>query len=462
MDSPAAELDSTRELARNLPALVAQLKALRTDMERKSKLYDALLLDQATRDPSKPTGEASDSSAALADRPSERQSIFTPFANADLDPRASQMFGDEALLDDGHYANTLVSRQSSMMMRQQQQRAPQRPVHHYQHPTASYSPYRATGDYTVMWVSGECGISLRNFSRKDSKIGAQIAVLQHADGVTTGISNCRLGDQLVSVNDDRVDTLRFREIVEKLKTTRRPVSLGFRTNPNVQTSPRASTTPPNSGFSNTTGGSRHNKLFSRSGSFRPRLSLKKKEKASSPSRPEPRQTLSEGGSRSSSGGFFEEEESGDTVRETMDHFGYEDSNGNREAARASGGRTSLNSEFASTADRATTTSVRSSTSTMSDDVEMWCKEQEEMHSGIIVLLTETVMRCEKLQQENMDQLENLMQLTPSSPRTSDRSSSTASSFTETLGKELDLKSDDMAVKSSVSAAATSVLASPIA
>ncbi|KAG6584589.1 uncharacterized protein IUM83_07939 [Phytophthora cinnamomi] len=284
METPAAADDGSAamELARNLPALVKQLKALREDMERKSKLYDALLLSAA--DGLEPRAAHAHSAAAASGLDGSqigmRGSIFTPFANSQLDPRASQMTLEDlsaldAALDDAHYSNTLVSRQSSIMMRQQQQQyrqASRRTQHRptYAAPTGRVGP----DNYTVMWVSGECGISLRNFSRKDNKVGAQIAVLQHADGVTTGISNCRLGDQLVSVNDERVDSLRFREIVDKLKTTRRPISLGFRTNPNVATSPRGATSP-SSSFSNTTGGSRSSNFFSRGSS--------KRNKATSPS-----------------------------------------------------------------------------------------------------------------------------------------------------------------------------------
>jgi hypothetical protein len=426
--SPAEDTTAAMELARNLPALVAQLKALREDMERKSKLYDSLL--QQAQDPSAHTnGYGPPHAAVNAQSPPAapldmsqsgmRGSIFTPFANSQLDPRASQMSLEDlsalnGALEDSHYANTLVSRQSSIMLRQQQQQYRPAPRRSQQQPR--YSSYVPTGrvgpdNYTVIWVSGECGISLRNFSRKDNKVGAQIAVLQHADGVTTGISNCRLGDQLVSVNGDKVDALRFREIVEKLKTTRRPISLGFRTNANVQTSPRAASSPLGS-FSNTTGGSRSSSFFSRDS----QRSKKKHSKAAPPS-VEDRHSVS-GGSHPKTSGFFDEDESSDVVHEIIDHPGY------GELARSSSG------EAAACADRATTTSVQSSSSTLSDDVEMWCREQEEMHSDIIVLLTETVMRCERLQQENMDQIENLMQLSAGSPRPSDGSSA-ASSYTGT-------------------------------
>ncbi|KAF4044728.1 hypothetical protein GN244_ATG02955 [Phytophthora infestans] len=408
--TPAAELE------RNLPDLVTQLKALRDDMERKSKLYDALLQAVDGCEPSS-TRRAGSSSALDQSQSGMRGSIFTPFSNSQLDPRASQMTLedlsalDEAL-DDTHYTNTLVSRQSSIMMRQQQngyrysQRGRPQPRPSYS--MSQMSMGRMGPDkYTVMWVSGECGISLRNFSRKDNKVGAQIAVLQHADGVTTGISNCRLGDELVSINDERVDNLKFREIVDKLKTTRRPISLGFRTNQNVQTSPRSASSPTGST-------SRPSHFFSRGSS-------RSKNKAS-PS-PADRHSVS-GGSHPTTSGFFDDDESSDIVHETIDHPGYGDLTSvpvsiSRSTSADSVLRSSTGDATA-TVDRSTTTSLQSSTSTLSEDVEVWCREQEEMHSDIIVLLTETVMRCEKLQQENLDQLQNLMQLSASSP--SDRSS----------------------------------------
>uniref|UniRef100_H3GIN4 PDZ domain-containing protein n=1 Tax=Phytophthora ramorum TaxID=164328 RepID=H3GIN4_PHYRM len=424
----AEENTAAVELARNLPALVAQLKALREDMERKSKLYDALLLSAA--DSLEPSADSHATSAASFDlnQSGMRGSIFTPFANSQLDPRASQMTLEDlsaldAALDDSRYSNTLVSRQSSIMMRQQQQqqrRVQQRPQQRPSYSMGHMGNGRVGPDaYTVMWVSGECGISLRNFSRKDNKVGAQIALLQHADGVTTGISNCRLGDQLVSINDDRVDSLRFREIVEKLKTTRRPISLGFRTNQNVQTSPRGTTSPSNGSFSHSTSGSGRSSNFFRGGSQR------SKKKASPASSAVDRHSVSEA-SHSNSNGFFDDDESSDIVHETIEHLGYGDSVSSHFTRSSSSGAMP-------TADRGTTTSVVSAASTMSEDVEVWCREQEEMHSDIIVLLTETVLRCEKLQQENLDQLQNLMQLSAGSP--SDRSSA-ASSYagTENAGK----------------------------
>ncbi|KAG3107530.1 hypothetical protein PI124_g12659 [Phytophthora idaei] len=431
MESPtrteaADDATPAMELACNLPALVAQLKALREDMERKSRLYDALL--QAT-DGCEPnlTRRAASSSSLDQSQSGMRGSIFTPFANSQLDPRASQMTLEDlsaldAALDDTRYSNTLVSRQSSIMMRQQQngyrysQRG--RPQTRPSYSMSQMSMGRNTPDkYTVMWVSGECGISLRNFSRKDNKVGAQIAVLQHADGVTTGISNCRLGDQLASINEERVDYLRFREIVEKLKTTRRPISLGFRTNQNVQTSPRAASSPTGS-FSSSNGGSRSSHFFSRGSS-------RAKNKASLST--EDRHSVS-GGSHPITNGFFDDDESSDIVHETIDHPGYGDlTNAPVAISRSTSADAVMRSstgDGTAMVDRSTTTSLLSSTSTLSEDVELWCREQEEMHSDIIVLLTETVMRCEKLQQENLDQLQNLMQLSASGP--SDRSSAASS------------------------------------
>ncbi|GMF50068.1 unnamed protein product [Phytophthora fragariaefolia] len=413
MESGADDNAAAMELARNLPALVKQLRALREDMERKSKLYDALL----GLDPNARGANASARSAGASLDSSQngmRGSVFTPFANAQLDPRASQLTLEDlsaldAAMEESHYSHTLASRQSSILMRQQQQQHRQ-VQRRSQHSRPAYSvPMGRVGpdNYTVMWVSGECGISLRNFSRKDNKVGAQIAVLQHADGVTTGISNCRLGDQLVSINDERVDTLRFREIVEKLKTTRRPISLGFRTNANVQTSPRGATSPTNA-FSNTTGGSRSSNFFSRSS---------KKNRVTETLTSADRHSVS-GDIHSNSNGARDEDEGSDVVHEIMGLHEFGDIGSQLTRSSSAGAVLS--------ADRSTTTSVQSSSSTLSEDVEVWCREQEEMHSDIIVLLTETVMRCEKLQQENLDQLQNLMQLSAvdstDSPRLSDRSS----------------------------------------
>jgi len=295
LEAPSAEL------ARSLPTLIEELRALREAMETKSKAVEAIL----SAPPSKPANVGS-----------ERASLFTPMDldRSSFDHRPSDQY-PPYLSHSGYETRHTYAGSTSLS------RLASRPS------SSSGRKFREC-DYTVMWVSGECGISLRTFSAR--KIGAQIAVLQHADGVTTGIANCRLGDQLVTVNDQRVEDFRFKDIVQTLKNTRRPISLGFRNNPNVVTSPRSSI--------------HGSEAFAHTApvhSTRPSM-------------------------------FQEEHE-----------------------------------------DRPTNTSATSTTSTLSDDMELWCKEQEELNSGLLVLLTETVLRCEKLQQENLDQMQNLMHLTPS-------------------------------------------------
>lgn len=368
---------ATAELARGLPELIEQLRLLREQMEKSAKVYDAISSGQL-KTGSSSNGSMSNSGKHQSSSSSSmvgagRQSIFTPFADSSDFDRASivsppDVYADapisrhSAPLELGELGGgPQLARQTSQQMQQQQQQ------HRQARPVARMpsSMMMRNVDYTVMWVSGECGISLRNFST--NKIGAQIAVLQQAEGVTTGIANCRLGDQLISVNDDQVEVSTFKDIVQKLKTTRRPITLGFRTNPNVATSPRASASS----------------ALSRSASSR--FSA-------------PRKT-------NSTRGFFPAEE------ETR-------SSANAAAPpapvyRSSGSNKADEAAARSSEERQTDTSVRSSTSTISDEMEVWCKEQEEMHSDIIVLLTETVMRCEKLQQENMDQLQNWMQVAPS-------------------------------------------------
>lgn len=390
MESPtAAEMDAqphvhvdaddhdASELARSLPELVAELKKLRVEMAKKTKVYEHLV------GPPKASNAAPGHADGGGDRFSERQSIFTPFAGPEGE-RISVTGGENAFRGDlsassashggssTRYSDSFSShatshggagagRYSHPNYRHYQPQQYQRPTAHRTLARQSSGSSMGHGgggranawDYSVMWVSGECGISLRNFSA--NKVGAQVAVLQHADGVTTGIANCRLGDQLVTVNDERVDDLRFRDIVQKLKTTRRPISLGFRTNQNVQTSPRSSASSSSSSFAHTAPVSR--------GSLR----------------------------QSTSQQFFGEDE---------------------------------------LTDRQTAASSTSSTGTLSDDVELWCKEQEEMHSGLLVLLTETVLRCERLQQENLDQLQNLMQLAPGDR--DDAASETSSSSNDKL------------------------------
>lgn len=341
------------ELARNLPELVENLKRLRIEMQKCNRIYEAINLGL----------RASGKVHADELSPSEERASVYPATDYSTDSfsRESSLMGKtrDTFIDGADYdapnfgppvtvSSFRASSTAGIRRSQQLQKLPRPSM---QMPRMS-SVNVLNVSYTVMWVSGECGISLRNFS--SNKIGAQIAVLQQADGVTTGISNCRLGDQLITVNDDQVEDMRFTEIVQKLKSTRRPITLGFRMNQNIQTSPTASS----------------------------------------------RSTVVSSGRSSSTRGFFG---SGGGGQSEYDEFG-----------SAVQGASILDQ-----IDRQTYSSMRSSTSTLSDDVEMFCKEQEEMHSEIIVLLTETVMSCESLQQENHDQLQNLMQLAPNlTPETS--------------------------------------------
>ncbi|GAB9469017.1 hypothetical protein Gpo141_00006313 [Globisporangium polare] len=401
---------ATAELARSLPELIEQLRLLHVQMEKSAKVYDAISSGQLKTHQEVANGSMSNSSSQRQQQSQSsmigagRQSIFTPFADsADFD-RASILSPPDAYADvpiNRHSAPLelgelsggaqLMSRQASQQMLQQQQQRqnwPAQPISAARKPAVMRSV-----DYTVMWVSGECGISLRNFST--NKIGAQIAVLQQAEGVTTGIANCRLGDQLISVNDDRVEVSTFKDIVQKLKTTRRPITLGFRTNPNVATSPVAASS---SGLS---------RSVSSSARFSNGRKAAVNNRAFFPADEEPRS--------SAPGGYAPAPVHNST---------------NSGRGSSGGGKTTEEAAAARFSDeRPTDASVRSSTSTLSDEVEVWCKEQEEMHSDIIVLLTETVMRCEKLQQENMDQLQNWMQVAPS------MYSATTSAASATLSKK---------------------------
>ncbi|KAF1317943.1 hypothetical protein FI667_g14379, partial [Globisporangium splendens] len=400
------------ELARSLPELIEELRRLRVEMEKSTKVYGAISSSQqqvkssdvsssatngVSRDSSGMSNSTnrgssgggmpnSNSNTSNGNRSSYhysmggaglagRQSIFTPFADSMVDERSS-IVTTGSPMDLGELSAPPMFRQMSAPVKrvqEQQQQQQQRMPRPAAVVVSRRRPVRIV-DYTVMWVSGECGISLRNFS--SNKIGAQIAVLQQANGVTTGISNCRLGDQLLSVNDDHVETMGFKDIVEKLKTTRRPITLGFRTNPNVATSPVSSSSSSSS--------------VSRSSSGRFNSARTTNATASS-------------GSSRQQHFFPPEDEAQDNAMGSS-------------AYAAAPMRTSSNGSLKDDIDgcgadeRTTDASVRSSTSTLSDEVEVWCKEQEEMHSDIIVLLTETVMRCEKLQQETMDQVSHWMQL----------------------------------------------------
>ncbi|CEG44405.1 uncharacterized protein PHALS_00773 [Plasmopara halstedii] len=344
MESPTLtdEATSAMELACNLPALVAQLKALRQDMKRKSKLYNAFLRGNESI--------FSPSSMSLKENHSGmHETLFSSYTDSQLDPRASQI-SLEALsaLDDANYSNTLVSRRSSIMRQQQHRSSLRSRLQTRTHSMPHMSMGRIwTDNYSVMW----CCNTLTELR----------LVLATADLVTNW-----------------------------LRTTQRPISLGFRTNQNMQTSPKAASSP-SSGF-NKNGWSK--------------FSGSKKNKQSPPST---RHSVS----RDCDSHFFNSE-STSGVHEILDLSDY-------------GDVTNAPQHFPIS----TGTMVQSSASdmtkfTLSDDVERWCKEQEEMHCDIIVILTETVLRCEKLQQENLDQLQNLMQLSLCSPLFSDRSSVTSS------------------------------------
>lgn len=363
---------ASAELARSLPELVEQLRALRAAMETSAKVYDAITSGEfkthqpVTPSPPPPASVTRSSSGsgrrsaphAARDSSSNdhykynvagRQSIFTPFAadSSSEFERGSLLLAAEHQLANRHSAplemgdlaggGTGLARHGSARGLSQPHQAPQYYQSHPGRPEFRRPALARHGaDYTVMWVSGECGISLRNFSK--DKIGAQVAVLQQAEGVTTGIANCRLGDQLVTVNDDPVEATAFSDIVQKLKTTRRPISLGFRTNQNMATSPVAGPR-----LARVVGAARNSN-----------------------------------GSSGSTRSFFPSEDDSRPVLQSSSSVGLDE--------RAS---------------------------TLSDEMESWCKEQEEMHSDIIVLLTETVLRCEKLQQENLDQLQNWLEVAPS-------------------------------------------------
>lgn len=350
-----SEPSSSSELERHLPDLIEELRRLRVEMEKCSRVYDLFTSEDD------PLGlqQRNGARAFGAEVDQQRTSVFTPLTDSDrfstYDRESSyargsahlartletelQMVPSDEADSIAPFPPPLISRQSSRRA-QQLQKLPR--------PSVRVPLVVRNVDYTVMWVSGECGISLRTFAT--NKTGAQVAVLQQADGVTTGIANCRLGDHLVTVNDEYVGEMRFKEIVQKLKTTRRPITLGFRTNPNIHTSPTAS-----------------------SGLAHP--------------------TYRESESQGRRSFYPDEEVSNRTTRGMSDPD-----------------RVSL-MDYAMV-DRKTNGSVSSSASTVLEEMEVWCREQEDLHKHIIVLLTETVTRCESIQQEYLDHVLNLLKLAP--------------------------------------------------
>ncbi|OQR83525.1 hypothetical protein ACHHYP_14579 [Achlya hypogyna] len=182
-------------------------------------------------------------------------------------------------------------------------------------------------DYTVRWASGDLGISLNNFT--SDRRGLQISSLERcASGVAGGIGNARLGDTLVLINKESVDGLPYAQIKDILKKTRRPMLLGFKSNPSSVTSPTSA------------------KRYA------------------------------------SNQRTFEEET---TAGAAPTHCKDEPSLSN-----------------VSTAD---------SSLADSDELEDWLRRQDALHSDLVLLLTETIQRCESLKEENFDQLQLMMQRT---------------------------------------------------
>ncbi|EQC41154.1 hypothetical protein SDRG_01132 [Saprolegnia diclina VS20] len=180
----------------------------------------------------------------------------------------------------------------------------------------------ANSEYSVRWASGDLGISLNNFS--SDRRGLQISSLERcASGVAAGIGNARLGDVLVSINKEVVEHLPYDQIKDVLKKTRRPMQLGFRSNPSSVTSPTSA-----------------------------------KRYASSQK-------------------TFEEEVGTPSALTTF--------------------KDEPSLSMASTVDSEV------------DELEDWLRRQDAMHSELVLLLTETIQRCESLKEENFDQLQLMMQ-----------------------------------------------------
>uniref|UniRef100_M4B2Q7 PDZ domain-containing protein n=1 Tax=Hyaloperonospora arabidopsidis (strain Emoy2) TaxID=559515 RepID=M4B2Q7_HYAAE len=246
------------------------------------------------------------------------------------------------------------------------------------------------------------------------------------------MSKCRLGDQLMKINNESVTTWPFAEIVETLEIARRPISLTFRTNANVQTSPRASTAP-SSSFASSSSSSSSSMRFSASLPLRKSKPHSETEDAAAVARKAPTSSFF---SRSRSLKASTKEKNEQKMRDgcvmddkrqscsQIDRLKHDEDDDGMSRQRS----VSHDTLKSVGGGRGTTTSMQSRSSMLSEDVETWCREQEEMHSDIIMLLTETVMRCERLQQENLDQLQNLMQLSVSSSCSLSDRSSAASSY----------------------------------
>ncbi|KAF0698180.1 Aste57867_11165 [Aphanomyces stellatus] len=59
--------------------------------------------------------------------------------------------------------------------------------------------------------------------------------------------------------------------------------------------------------------------------------------------------------------------------------------------------------------RPTDSTVASDTSAYNEEIEDWLRRQDEMHSDLVLLLTETIHRCESVKEDNFDQLQHMME-----------------------------------------------------
>ncbi|EQC41712.1 hypothetical protein SDRG_01669 [Saprolegnia diclina VS20] len=84
-------------------------------------------------------------------------------------------------------------------------------------------------DYYVIWKRGELGIRLKQSTTQAKTGGCRIERITQGKGVATGIMMARLGDLLVSVNNETVEKSPFSRIVQLIQQAPKPVQLGFRT-----------------------------------------------------------------------------------------------------------------------------------------------------------------------------------------------------------------------------------------
>ncbi|OQR91094.1 hypothetical protein ACHHYP_04996 [Achlya hypogyna] len=84
-------------------------------------------------------------------------------------------------------------------------------------------------DYYVLWKRGELGIRLKQSGAQAKTGGCRIERITQGKGVAAGIMLARLGDLLVSVNNENVEKYPFSRIVQLIQASPKPVQLGFRT-----------------------------------------------------------------------------------------------------------------------------------------------------------------------------------------------------------------------------------------